>query len=163
MQLSVGSRKKPSPVQIIKSPILYFIIQINPYSVMTTQIQSSSVLQVTMILFIPFKMLKNNLYKKKIIIRRKLYNFVHDCIILQSVDSEVSPQQIGQFREFSKIYNTMSEICFNQCVFDFGTTEVMLIWEESTHLKINFADKKQGRQMCHELHWEIYEGLKRAG
>ena len=46
--------------------------------------------------------------------------------ILQSVDSsEVSPQQIGQFREFSKIYNTMSEICFNQCVFDFGTKEVM--------------------------------------
>ena len=61
-------------------------------------------------------------------VRRKIINCVHDCIFLQSVDSsEVSPQQIGQFREFSKIYNTMSEICFNQCVFDFGTTEVISI------------------------------------
>ena len=45
--------------------------------------------------------------------------------ICQSAD-DVNPQQIGQFREFSKIYNTMSEICFNQCVWDFGTKEVIL-------------------------------------
>jgi len=43
---------------------------------------------------------------------------------LQSVENDVSPQQYGQFREFSKIYNTMSEICFNQCVWDFGTKEI---------------------------------------
>jgi len=31
---------------------------------------------------------------------------------------------VEQFREFSKIYNTMSELCFNQCVWDFGTKEI---------------------------------------
>ena len=63
----------------------------------------------------------------------------------------MSPQQYGQFREFSKIYNTMSEICFNQCVWDFGTKEVMLTWE-SSNLESNIADKKPGRQMCHVMH-----------
>jgi len=37
---------------------------------------------------------------------------------------EVGEQQITQFREFSKIYNKMSELCFNVCVWDFGTNEV---------------------------------------
>jgi len=31
---------------------------------------------------------------------------------------------VEQFREFSKIYNTMSELCFNQCVWDFGTSQI---------------------------------------
>jgi len=38
--------------------------------------------------------------------------------------NETSEKQVEQFREFSKIYNTMSELCFNQCVWDFGTTEI---------------------------------------
>jgi len=49
---------------------------------------------------------------------------IQSSSVLQTVDSDVSPQQVGQFREFSKIYNAMSEICFNQCVWDFGTTEI---------------------------------------
>ena len=44
-------------------------------------------------------------------------------VLFQSM-SDVNTQQVDQFREFSKIYNTMSEICFNQCVWDFGTEEV---------------------------------------
>ena len=44
-------------------------------------------------------------------------------VFFQSM-SDVNTQQVDQFREFSKIYNTMSEICFNQCVWDFGTEEV---------------------------------------
>jgi len=38
--------------------------------------------------------------------------------------NETSEKQVEQFREFSKIYNTMSELCFNQCVWDFGTTQI---------------------------------------
>merc|ERR1712241_215892 len=44
-------------------------------------------------------------------------------IPLKSIE-QVGEEQITQFREFSKIYNKMSELCFNECVFDFGTSEV---------------------------------------
>ena len=32
--------------------------------------------------------------------------------------------QTKTFREFFKTYNTMSEICFNLCVWDFGTNDL---------------------------------------
>jgi len=32
--------------------------------------------------------------------------------------------EMDTFREFSKIYNTMSESCFTRCVWDFGTDKV---------------------------------------
>lgn len=32
--------------------------------------------------------------------------------------------QMKTAREFSKIYNTMSELCFTQCVWDFGTDQI---------------------------------------
>lgn len=32
--------------------------------------------------------------------------------------------QTKTFREFFKTYNTMSQICFNLCVWDFGTNEL---------------------------------------
>ena len=51
--------------------------------------------------------------------------------------SDVNTQQVDQFREFSKIYNTMSEICFNQCVWDFGTEEVRTRRRKS---KTNFVN-----------------------
>merc|ERR1712107_23178 len=31
---------------------------------------------------------------------------------------------VETFKEFSKIYNTMSEACFDRCVWDFGTTQI---------------------------------------
>lgn len=37
---------------------------------------------------------------------------------------EVSVDQAETFRSFFKTYNTMSELCFNQCVWDFGTQDV---------------------------------------
>lgn len=33
-------------------------------------------------------------------------------------------EQTKTFREFFKTYNTMSEICFNLCVWDFGTNDL---------------------------------------
>jgi len=39
---------------------------------------------------------------------------------VQNLDED----QVKTAREFSKIYNTMSEICFNQCVWDFGTDQI---------------------------------------
>ena len=47
-------------------------------------------------------------------------------MILTFQTVEVGEQQITQFREFSKIYNKMSELCFNVCVWDFNTNEVPL-------------------------------------
>ena len=41
---------------------------------------------------------------------------------MQSIN-ETNEKQVEQFREFSKIYNKMSELCFNQCVWDFGTSQ----------------------------------------
>jgi len=41
----------------------------------------------------------------------------------QSIN-ETNEKQVEQFREFSKIYNTMSQLCFNQCVWDFGTSQI---------------------------------------
>ena len=32
--------------------------------------------------------------------------------------------QTKTFREFFKTYNTMSQLCFNLCVWDFGTNEL---------------------------------------
>lgn len=32
--------------------------------------------------------------------------------------------QTKTFREFFKTYNTMSQVCFNLCVWDFGTNEL---------------------------------------
>ena len=42
----------------------------------------------------------------------------------ESETFEVSDDQKKTFREFFKTYNTMSEICFNRCVWDFGTEVV---------------------------------------
>ena len=39
--------------------------------------------------------------------------------------NQTSSAQVDQFRSFSKIYNHMSELCFNQCVWDFGTDKVL--------------------------------------
>ena len=36
----------------------------------------------------------------------------------------IGEEQTKTFREFFKTYNNMSEICFNQCVWDFGTESV---------------------------------------
>lgn len=35
-----------------------------------------------------------------------------------------SEDQTKTFREFFKTYNTMSQLCFNLCVWDFGTNEL---------------------------------------
>ena len=35
--------------------------------------------------------------------------------------------QTKTFREFFKTYNTMSQICFNLCVWDFGTNELRYV------------------------------------
>jgi len=43
--------------------------------------------------------------------------------LLEAVN-QTSEQQFEQFKSFSKIYNTLSELCFTQCVWDFGTEEV---------------------------------------
>jgi len=43
--------------------------------------------------------------------------------LLETVNA-ANEDQITTFREFSKIYNTMSEICFNHCVWDFGTDQI---------------------------------------
>ena len=53
-----------------------------------------------------------------------LYN--HKTTYFQSI-GPVGEEQKTQFREFSKIYNQMSELCFNVCVWDFGTNEVMVL------------------------------------
>lgn len=37
---------------------------------------------------------------------------------------DVGDDQKKTFREFFKTYNTMSEFCFNRCVWDFGTEVV---------------------------------------
>lgn len=37
---------------------------------------------------------------------------------------QVGDEQAATFREFYKTYNSMSEVCFNQCVWDFGTKVV---------------------------------------
>ena len=34
---------------------------------------------------------------------------------------DIGEEQKKTFREFFKTYNTMSEFCFNRCVWDFGT------------------------------------------
>ncbi len=44
-------------------------------------------------------------------------------VCLQSIN-QTTEDQIGTFREFSQIYNKMSDICFNLCVWDFGTDQV---------------------------------------
>jgi len=33
-------------------------------------------------------------------------------------------QSAESFRDFFKTYNRMSEVCFNQCVWDFGTAAI---------------------------------------
>lgn len=38
--------------------------------------------------------------------------------------SVVEEDQTKTFREFFKTYNRMSEQCFNQCVWDFGTNSM---------------------------------------
>merc|ERR550534_2607989 len=43
---------------------------------------------------------------------------------LSEAVNQTSEAQVEQFRSFSKIYNNMSELCFNQCVWDFGTDQV---------------------------------------
>jgi len=43
---------------------------------------------------------------------------------LSEAVNQTSAAQVDQFRSFSKIYNNMSELCFNQCVWDFGTDQV---------------------------------------
>merc|ERR1719430_1218997 len=42
---------------------------------------------------------------------------------LSEAVNQTSEAQVEQFRSFSKIYNNMSELCFNQCVWDFGTDQ----------------------------------------
>lgn len=37
---------------------------------------------------------------------------------------DIGDDQKKTFREFFKTYNTMSEFCFNRCVWDFGTVAV---------------------------------------
>ena len=40
------------------------------------------------------------------------------------VEAIVNEDQANTFREFFKTYNTVSEICFNRCVWDFGTKDL---------------------------------------
>ena len=49
---------------------------------------------------------------------------------LSSADIEngyANEDQTKTFREFFKTYNTMSQICFNLCVWDFGTNELRYV------------------------------------
>jgi len=42
----------------------------------------------------------------------------------KAVGAGEGQQSKEQFRDFFKTYNKMSETCFNQCVWDFGTESV---------------------------------------
>ncbi len=48
---------------------------------------------------------------------------VLDAKLRESINQTIE-DQIGTFREFSQIYNKMSDICLNLCVWDFGTDQV---------------------------------------
>ena len=78
----------------------------------------------------------------------------------------MNPQQIGQFREFSKIYNTMSEICFNQCVWDFGTKEVLYRHENkpfSNSPTLQIRNREDGCAMtCTEKYMKASKELGNA-
>lgn len=52
-------------------------------------------------------------------------NIKNDITANANIKSGVANEdQTKTFREFFKTYNTMSQICFNLCVWDFGTDEL---------------------------------------
>ena len=52
-------------------------------------------------------------------------NLNNDITANANIKSGVANEdQTKTFREFFKTYNTMSQICFNLCVWDFGTDEL---------------------------------------
>ena len=52
-------------------------------------------------------------------------NMKNDITANANIKSGVANEdQTKTFREFFKTYNTMSQICFNLCVWDFGTDEL---------------------------------------
>jgi len=52
-------------------------------------------------------------------------NMKKDITANANIKSGVANEdQTKTFREFFKTYNTMSQICFNLCVWDFGTDEL---------------------------------------
>ena len=52
-------------------------------------------------------------------------NMNNDITANANIKSGVANEdQTKTFREFFKTYNTMSQICFNLCVWDFGTDEL---------------------------------------
>jgi hypothetical protein len=62
--------------------------------------------------------------------QRKYKSTGADGVTFQSIN-QTTEDQIGTFREFSQIYNKMSDICFNLCVWDFGTDQVREEWNRS--------------------------------
>ena len=48
-------------------------------------------------------------------------NFISPSIL---VSKFIIMFALQTFRSFFKTYNTMSELCFNQCIWDFGTAEL---------------------------------------
>ena len=61
-------------------------------------------------------------------------------------------------RSFSKIYNNMSELCFNQCVWDFGTDQVNL----HSFLKIH-SGEGQGAAVRAKLYRALHEKSETDG
>ena len=52
-------------------------------------------------------------------------NMKNDITDNANIKSGVANEdQTKTFREFFKTYNTMSQICFNLCVWDFGTDQL---------------------------------------
>lgn len=40
------------------------------------------------------------------------------------IPNSADPDQVATFRSFFQTYNTISEYCFNHCVWDFGTRDL---------------------------------------
>ena len=87
-------------------------------------------------------------------------HFLFNLFYQQSIN-DTNATQVEQFREFSKIYNKMSELCFTQCVWDFGTDQVRS-WVQRSAVNPR-TGAGQGGSVCHELHRELHESFQGDG